>query len=379
MDFATRYPEAIPLKKIDTRTVAEALCQVFSRLGIPEEMLSDQGSNFMSSVMAAVFDLLKIKHIRTSPYHPQTDGMLEHFHATLKAMLRKTCPEAKDWDTCYICFAYRDVPHSATGFSPFELLYGRHVRGPLTIVREQWTGKSSTPQSVVSFVLCLQERLLKMAALAREQESRAKKQSKHWYDKKARKRSFEVGSQVLVLIPDETDNLTAQWHGPYTILEKVSPVSYRIETPERRKKVRQFHINMLKEWTTPASILTVMCAQEMEEEDGELELCTLEMDKQEDSVINPDLQTKQKQDLQALLIDLSKTLDNKPGRTSLAVHKIRTGEAQPIHEHPYRVPTAWQEEVHQEIQTMLDLDVIEPMGLTNCNSQEEGRLAQTMH
>ena len=63
----------------------------------------------------------------------------------------------------------------------------------------------------------------------------------------------------------------------------------------------------------------------MEEEDGELELCTLEMDKQEDSVINPDLQTKQKQDLQVLLIDLSKTVDNKPGRTSLAVHKIRTG------------------------------------------------------
>ena len=58
---------------------------------------------------------------------------------------------------------------------------------------------------------------------------------------------------------------------------------------------------MLKEWTTPASILTVMCAQEVEEEDGELELCTLEMDKQEDSVINPDLQTKQKQDLQARL------------------------------------------------------------------------------
>jgi len=129
MDFATHYPEAIPLKKTDTWTVAEALCDVFSRLGIPEEMLSDQGSNFMSGVMAAMFDLLKVKHIKTSPYHPQTDGMLERFHGTLKSMLRKTGPGAKDWDAWlpYVCFAYRDAPHAATGFSPFELMFGRQV------------------------------------------------------------------------------------------------------------------------------------------------------------------------------------------------------------------------------------------------------------
>jgi len=361
MDFATRYPEAIPLQRIDARTVAEALCQVFSRLGIPEEVLSDQGSNFLSSVMTAVFELLHIKHIKTSPYHPETDGMLERFHSTLKATLRKSCPEATEWDIWlpYVCFAYRDVPHAATGFSPFELMFGRHVRGPMSIIRSQWTGEKSAPQSIVSFVLRLQERLVQSAELAQMQESKAKAQSKTWYDKKARNRSFDVGAQVLALMPDDSDNLTAQWLGPYTVVEKVSPVSYRIETPERRKKTRQFHINMLREWKTPASILAVMCTDEPEEDKGELSLCTLDTDQQGEKVnqINPDLLPHQKQELNTLLEEMKEILDDKPGRTTITEHKIQTGDSPPIHQHPYRVPAAWQEEIRHEVQSM---DVIEP-------------------
>ena len=90
MDFATRYPEAIPLRRIDAATVAETLCETFTRLGLPEEMLSDQGSNFTSTLMKKVTELLQIHHLKTSPYHPQTDGMLERFHGTLKGMMRKT-------------------------------------------------------------------------------------------------------------------------------------------------------------------------------------------------------------------------------------------------------------------------------------------------
>ena len=105
MDFATRYPEAIPLRKIDATTVAEALCETFTRLGLPEEILSDQGSNFTSNLMKKVMELLQIHHLKTSPYHPQTDGMLERFHGTLKGMMRKSnIPVAnKNWDEYLPC------------------------------------------------------------------------------------------------------------------------------------------------------------------------------------------------------------------------------------------------------------------------------------
>ena len=363
MDFATRYAEAVPLKKIDAETVADALCQIFTRLGIPDEILSDQGSNFMSTLMAAVFNLLQVKHIRTSPYHPQTDGMLERFHATLKAMLRKTCPASKEWDRWlpYACFAYRDTPHSATGFSPFELMFGRQVRGPLTIVKEQWTGKEKTPESIVSFVLRLQEKLLETAEIAKETEAKSKAASKKWYDQKARDRHFEVGTQVLALIPDGQDKLSAQWHGPYTILEQVSPVSYRIETPERKKKTRQFHVNMLKKWTTPTNVMNVMVAQEAEDDDeGELQLYMLDTELVGETVINANLSPQQNDELQQLLGEVTATLSNTPGLTDMAEHTIPTGDTRPIHQHPYRVPMAWQGQVRQEIQSMLKLGVIEP-------------------
>ena len=76
--------------------------------------------------------------IRTSPYHLQTDGLVERFNQTLKSMLRKTGTDSgKEWDKKipYLLFAYREVPQASTGFSPFELLYDRDIRGPLDILK----------------------------------------------------------------------------------------------------------------------------------------------------------------------------------------------------------------------------------------------------
>ena len=110
-DYATRYPEAIALRSIDAEHIAEELMKLFSRVGVPKEILTDQGSNFTSQLLAELYRLLGVKRIRTSPYHPQTDGLVERFNQTLKGMLRKTVQEeGKDWDKMipYLLFAYRD-------------------------------------------------------------------------------------------------------------------------------------------------------------------------------------------------------------------------------------------------------------------------------
>ena len=130
-DYATRYPEAIPLRSIDAVSVAEELVKVMARVGVPEEILTDQGSNFTSQLLAEVYRLLKIQPIRTTPYHPQTDGLIELFNQTLKDMLRRVVStDGKDWDKLipYLLFAYREVPQASTGFAPFELLYGRQIQ-----------------------------------------------------------------------------------------------------------------------------------------------------------------------------------------------------------------------------------------------------------
>ena len=136
-DYATRYPEAVALRSMDAENVAEELVRMFARVGIPQEILTDQGSNFTSQLLAEIYRLVHVKALRTSPYHPQSDGVVEWFNQTLKQMLRRTAnEEGKDWDRLlpYVLFAYREVPQESTGFSPFELLYGRKVRGPLDVL-----------------------------------------------------------------------------------------------------------------------------------------------------------------------------------------------------------------------------------------------------
>ena len=154
-DYATRYLEAIALKTIDAKIIAEELIKVFARVGIPREILTDQGTNFTSQMLAEVYRLLHVKAICTTPYHQQTDGLVERFNQTLKEMLRKTAyEEGKDWDKLspFVLFAYREVPQESTGYSPFELLYGREVWGPLDVIREMWESPQVDDESVLSYV-----------------------------------------------------------------------------------------------------------------------------------------------------------------------------------------------------------------------------------
>ena len=118
-----------------TEVVAEALVDMFSRLGIPEEILSDQGSQFVSDVMKEVSRLLSIRRLTSTPYHPMCNGLCEKFNGTLKQILKRLCiDKPKDMDRYInaVLFSYSPVPQESTGFSPFELLYGRTVRGQCT-------------------------------------------------------------------------------------------------------------------------------------------------------------------------------------------------------------------------------------------------------
>ena len=89
VDYATRYPEALPLRAATAKAVARELMMLFSQVGIAREILTDQGSCFMLRVLKELLSLLQVKQLRTSVYHPQTDGLVERFNKTLKHMLKK--------------------------------------------------------------------------------------------------------------------------------------------------------------------------------------------------------------------------------------------------------------------------------------------------
>ena len=105
----------------------------------------------------------------------------------------------------------------------------------------------------MSYMMKVHDRLESMSELAQGSEKVAKQTQKHWYDRTARRRSLQPGDQVLVLMPASHSKLKAQWQGPYTIAEKVTDVTYKLHTPEK-KKTWIFHINMLSLWITPTTV-----------------------------------------------------------------------------------------------------------------------------
>ena len=84
IDYYTKYGEAVALPYQETETVIRALEEVFSRHGMPSLSLTDQGSNCESHLFASMCRLFGIEKRRTTPYHPQTDGLCERFNQILK-------------------------------------------------------------------------------------------------------------------------------------------------------------------------------------------------------------------------------------------------------------------------------------------------------
>ena len=225
VDYATRYPEAVPLKNIETETVAEALMDMYSRLGIPEEVLSDLGTQFVSKCMDEVSRLLSIKRLTTTPYHPICNGLVERFNGTLKKMLRRLCNEQpRQWHRFVnpLLFAYREAPQEATGFSPFELLYGRTGRGPVQILKELWTRETGGTEVKTSYqyVFELRERLNNTMKIAQEELLKSRKKNKALYDRRAKRREFQEGNKVLLPLPTDTNKLLMQWKGPYEVMTR---------------------------------------------------------------------------------------------------------------------------------------------------------------
>ena len=95
MCASTQFPEAIPLRSIRTPNIVKALVKCFTLIGLPSSVQSDQGSNFVLGAFQEVMFQLVIKQMKSTTYHPQSQGALERFHQTLKNILRAYCLQEK--------------------------------------------------------------------------------------------------------------------------------------------------------------------------------------------------------------------------------------------------------------------------------------------
>nr|XP_053655869.1 uncharacterized protein LOC128704760 [Cherax quadricarinatus] len=188
--------------------------------------------------------------VYATAYRPQSQGMVERFHQTLKIMMRSYCLQySKDWDEGIplLLFALRESEQDNLKFSPFELIYGHQIRGPVQVLKEAWTGEE-TPTFRSSPTL-MKERLSPARELAAENLRQAQSKMKEEYDRRTILRSFEPKDQVLVQRFHQGHALQPKFEGPLEIVKRLSDVNYLVRTPKKRNSQRTYHVNQLKTYS----------------------------------------------------------------------------------------------------------------------------------
>ena len=133
------------------------------------------------------------------------------------------------------------------------MLYGRSVRGPLSVLRDLWEQRDlqADERSCFQYVLELRDKLTECSKLAAQAADVSTARYKSYFDVRSQDRQFKPGDEVLVLLPHETSKLLISWSGPYKVLERRGKVDYLIELP---KGPKLYHANLLKRYHRRAHV-----------------------------------------------------------------------------------------------------------------------------
>ena len=224
-----------------------------------QNLHSDQGRDFESQVFQHMATTLEVNKTRTTPYHPESNGMVERINRTLKDMLSKVVNDNQDdWDTRLpqVLLAYRTAEHMSTGVTPHRMLFGRQARLPADLIVSDHRSPS---QSVPQFVA--------WKAWKRDSMRHMSWPGRSWVRPPEDTRTTttlgapgvlsrsvtESGGMFPIVKRGLTRKLARPWHGPYVIIKKLSDVVYRIKKEDGRKRL-VVHFNSLKPCFTPKEV-----------------------------------------------------------------------------------------------------------------------------
>lgn len=148
VDAHSKWPEVIPVSSTTSSSTIEVLRDLFARFGIPEQIVSDNGTQFVSEEFQAFVKSNGIRYITSAPYHPATNGLAERalqtFNQALRSMHQSSRPVKEKLAKFLI--AYRNTPHSTTDVSPTQLFLGRPLRTRLDLVKPNLNRKMVNQQ-----------------------------------------------------------------------------------------------------------------------------------------------------------------------------------------------------------------------------------------
>nr|CAB3502861.1 unnamed protein product [Digitaria exilis] len=217
--------------------------------GVPKTIISDRGALFVARFWEQLQMSLGTKLIRSSAYHPQTDGQTERVNQILEDMLRACVIHyGKNWEKCLSLaeFSYNNSYQASLKMAPFEALYGRRCRTPLcwSQAGERYTHGPDLMKEAEEKVRIIRENL--KTALTRQ---------KSYFDQRRKPLQFEVGDHVYLKVSPTKGvqrfglkgKLAPRYIGPYEITQQCGPVAYQVKLPEKLSVVHNvFHVSQLK-------------------------------------------------------------------------------------------------------------------------------------
>lgn len=237
----TKYAIATPIKDCSALTTAKALIHsVILKYGFPDEIVTDNGTNFISDTLKEVTKILKIKKTLTSPYHPQSN-QIERYHRTLSTYLKifvKNDPIYWDIYLDFATFSYNISQNSTTGFSPFELLFGYEIKLPSSI-----TQNPIPNYNYENYAQEIRKKLQHAHIMAKEKILQRKKSNKMTHDKNVNQLDLKRNDLVLVLKHKKNHKFDIPYEGPYRVEAITSPVTIKIR---KGKKSYRIHVNRVK-------------------------------------------------------------------------------------------------------------------------------------
>ncbi|GFT88214.1 hypothetical protein TNCV_2893741 [Trichonephila clavipes] len=315
-------------------------------LGIrfPREIQSDLGISFTSELTTTFFNKFDIKVTRSSVSHPQCNAV-ERVHRTIKRVIKALCLESgEDWEGVLplVLFSIRTVAHESTGFSPTELVMGKNLRTPQTLVYEEWMEEGNTSHSVVEYILQLNNRLKSCQDIAITRMKECQLKRKTWYDRDAVERKFVEGDLVMVLATSKQNKLEVNWIGPGKVLSRISDTNYVIDLPGRRYYLS---CKLTKPYHRRPELVSLVVEEVSDDIEGDAEIpypdkqCT-KFDYHEilrESQLQLKLSPSQINELKQIITKNKDVFSPEPGTTHLMRMNIELISDKPIKTKPYRM------------------------------------------
>ena len=228
VEYETRYAKAFAMPDSESSTIAKIFRDhILLEHGVPSQLLTDQGRNLTDGVMRELCNLVGVKKIQTTAYHPQTDGLVEKFNGTLGNMLSAYASNQPDnWDEYlkFAVFAYNTSVHTSTKDTPHYLLYGNDPLEPFDLAEPMRN------RILEGHCNIFNQQWREARDLARLHLQQAQDSQKWFYDKLASK-ATQFAEGDLVLLREREKGLGKfhfRWDGPYQIIEKLSDLTFAI-------------------------------------------------------------------------------------------------------------------------------------------------------